>query len=86
MSANEIIPGLWLGSRPVGSRFRELKTRNIHTILTIEQFPLTDVEFRSFRQKFICALDLPNENILEHFEEAFKFIEENIENGILVHW
>ncbi|KAM3180229.1 hypothetical protein ACTXT7_016697, partial [Hymenolepis weldensis] len=80
----QIIPGLWLGSRPDESQVEHLRKKNISSILTIEKTPLS-LRLPSFKRMFISIDDLPGENIFVHFERAFNFIDANISKGVLVH-
>lgn len=83
---NEIVPGLWLGSRPGVSKIPKLNFNKIRAILTIDLQPLPAEVFSSFRLMYIAANDTPYENLLKYFEKAIRFIDENLESGILVHW
>lgn len=82
----EVFPSLWLGSHPTKDDARFLRENNINAILTVERTPLTEDCFSSFKKMFVLARDHKEEILLSHFEEAFNFIDENIENGVLVHW
>ncbi|VUZ44596.1 unnamed protein product, partial [Hymenolepis diminuta] len=81
----KVYPGLWLGARPTKDDVQFLQENNITAILTVERTALTDHCFSYFDRKFIFACDSTKEVLLEHFEDAFNFIDENIENGVLVH-
>ncbi|KAM7542901.1 hypothetical protein Aperf_G00000018566 [Anoplocephala perfoliata] len=82
---NEVIPGLWLGSRPEVSNIPRLHFSKIGAILTVDLKPLPAETFSSFKLMYIAANDTPYENLLKSFEKAIKFIDENLEPGILVH-
>lgn len=85
LDANEIIPGLWLGAHPYVYDYASIKKRGINAILTIEDEELPDVHL-NLKIFFIPAVDDLNRDLIDSFEAAFKFIEENIKDGVLVHW
>ncbi|VDM35371.1 unnamed protein product [Hydatigera taeniaeformis] len=82
---NEVIPGLWLGSRPDFSKVSTLHCNGIKAILTVELQPLPLPTFFAFKRLYIPANDTPYENLMKSFEKAITFIEENIRGGVLVH-
>lgn len=83
---NEIIPGLWLGSRPRVSTISKLQLKGIKAIVTVDVQPLPNREFSCFKLLFIHASDYPFVELIRSFENAIRFIEENVESGVLVHW
>lgn len=83
---DEVIPGLWLGSRPDFSIIPTLHRNGIKAILTVELQPLPLPTFYPFKRLYIHASDEPYENLLKSFEKSITFIEENIKGGVLVHW
>ncbi|VUZ44595.1 unnamed protein product, partial [Hymenolepis diminuta] len=72
-------------SHPTKNDVRFLRENNINAILTVQSSALTDGCFSSFKKMFVLARDHEEEVLLNHFEDAFNFIDENIENGVLVH-
>lgn len=83
---NEIIPGLWLGSRPTESQILHLREVSLCAILTIDTKPLRANRFKLFRKLFKYANDKLGYGLFESFKEAFKFIEKNLESGVSVYW
>ncbi|VUZ40452.1 unnamed protein product, partial [Hymenolepis diminuta] len=81
---NEIISGLWLGSRPDISAFPVLRRRKITAILTVETNPLS-LCFGYYKTMFIKAKDDWTQDLLDSLNRAFNFIDQNISKGILVH-
>ncbi|KAL5966589.1 Dual specificity protein phosphatase 12 [Taenia solium] len=85
MAMTEVVPGLWLGSRPDPSKISMLHCNEIKAILTVGLEPLPFPSFQPFKRLYIRASDEPYENLLKSFEKAITFIEENIKGGVLVH-
>lgn len=66
-----------------------LQQCKITHILTLDTCPLPRkiIEMRNVKVKFIHLVDQPKEDILSYLQETDCFINEAIENGIiLVHW
>ena len=85
--AQEILPGIWLGSFPAAVRREELQRRNITHILSIgaEFAPVFPEEF-TYLVAF--AVDSSGQDILRYFPPAIAFIDEALTTGsaVLVHW
>jgi len=84
--AQEILPGIWLGSFPAAIKDDELRRRNITHVLSI------GAEFRpvypeQFSYLVAFAMDCPGQNILNYFEHTNQFIDSALSSGssILVH-
>jgi len=83
--ANQIIPGLYLGSLDDALQHTKIQSRGVTHILTVAQgvkpaFP--DV----FRYYVLSLPDSESVDLLSHFTAVFQFITEGISNGgILVH-
>lgn len=79
---HEIIPRLWLGGISDVEDYMFLLKNNILSILSIlsKNIPYM-FEKVKLKRKFIRAADETYENLLNHFKEAFKFIDANISNG-----
>ncbi|XP_075227720.1 dual specificity protein phosphatase MPK-4 [Lycorma delicatula] len=83
-----IEPGLWLGNLTAAMDLELLEERKINYILTVDSCPLPRVilSVPSIHNMFIQVTDIPCEDLLSHFEEAYKFIANGQENGVvLVH-
>jgi hypothetical protein len=84
--AQEILPGIWLGSFPAAIKDDELRRRNITHVLSIgaEFKPVYPEQF-SYLVAF--AMDCPGQNILNYFEHTNRFIDSALASGssILVH-
>ncbi|KAG8228207.1 hypothetical protein J437_LFUL004332 [Ladona fulva] len=82
-------PGLWLGNLTAATDLDNLESRKITHILTVDSCPLPRkiTELSGITTKFIQVTDLPKEDLLSHFEEAYTFIQEGLKKGVvLVHW
>lgn len=85
--AQEILPGVWLGSFPAAIKADELRRRNISHVLSI------GAEFRPVYPEQFCylvafAMDCPGQNIIDYFEHTNRFIDSALASGsaVLVHW
>jgi hypothetical protein len=85
--AQEILPGIWLGSFPAAIKLEELKRRNITHILSIGA-EFTPVYPDHFSYLVAFAMDCPGQNIVNYFEHTNSFIDAAIASGsaVLVHW
>lgn len=87
LSINEIIPRLFLSGDDVALNFDLLKAKNITHILNLTSNIANKYE-PILKYKKIHMYDIPSENILKYFKEAFEFIDnglENINQSVLVH-
>lgn len=91
-SVDEIEPRLYLGNCTSARNIKFLKTNLISHILTIDSAPIPNYvcSQASVVNKYIHIADMTRENILEHFTECIKFIEDALKdpeatNGVLVH-
>jgi hypothetical protein len=85
--SQEILPGLFLGSMDAAHNRKELESRGITHIVTMnkDQHP----PFKDFiTYKYAFVEDLSTVNLLYLFSELYEFIEEVIGNKgiVLVHW
>ncbi len=78
--------GLWLGGRPRACDIQKLKNAGIRAIITVDMSPLDDFTFMTFKRLYIKAADAPDQHLIDSFEEAINFIEQYIDEGVLVHW
>ena len=63
-----------------------LKQHNIKAVLTAAAGLAVKLDSRSFRHKVLNILDIGSYQISKHFEESFRFIDENLKCGsVLVH-
>nr|CAG8434824.1 935_t:CDS:2 [Entrophospora candida] len=88
MFASEILPGVYVGSKMAANDKAWLSDHKITHILTVaENIQPTYPE--SYHYKLISIRDFATENILIHFEKAFKFINQALahpKGAILIHW
>eukprot|EP00026_Physarum_polycephalum_P019871 Phypoly_transcript_22102.p1 GENE.Phypoly_transcript_22102~~Phypoly_transcript_22102.p1 ORF type:complete len:167 (-),score=13.12 Phypoly_transcript_22102:74-574(-) len=81
-----VVGGVFIGSASEAHDRYNLKSKNITHILTVQigNYPRYPQEFK---YKCIDALDSHLQNLREHFESCFTFIEEAIAQGggVLVH-
>lgn len=91
-TCDEIIPHLYLSADHVACNLEMLKKRRITHILNITKNVENLFEKENIVYKKISVTDLPNEDILKHFEDAFKFIDDALlfsnshkANNVLVH-
>lgn len=83
---DNIDTNLYLGNLPAVYDLTALSTYKINSILTIDTVCLHEYFFNGMRLMFIKLSDTPKENILEHFNDSYEFIEQGVENGaVLVH-
>lgn len=85
--AQEILPGVWLGSFPAAINPSELHRRNITHILSIGA-EFTPIYSDQFSYLVAFAMDCPGQNIYHYFEHTNSFIDQALANGtaVLVHW
>ncbi|CAG8659698.1 16781_t:CDS:2, partial [Acaulospora morrowiae] len=86
MYACEVIPGLFLGSRMASSDKAWLRDHNITHVLTVAKF-IPPAYPESYTYKIINILDHTKEDIMKHFEETYKFIQQALDGQgkVLVH-
>ncbi|KAK3101195.1 hypothetical protein FSP39_001661 [Pinctada imbricata] len=75
LQVGEIVPGLILGSQDIAVDESILKKYHVTHILNMATL-IKNMFPDRFVYKTIDLLDVPDTNILPHFDEAFKFIEE----------
>lgn len=85
--AQEILPGIWLGSFPAAIKDDELRRRNITHIISIGA-EFTPVYPDQFSYLVAFAMDCPGQNIINYFPHTNRFIDAAISSGsaVLVHW
>lgn len=85
--AQEILPGVWLGSFPAAIKADELRRRNITHVLSIGS-EFSPVYPDQFCYLVAFAMDCPGQNILDYFEHTNRFIDSALSSGssVLVHW
>jgi len=85
--AQEILPGIWLGSFPAAVKDDELRRRNITHVISIGA-EFTPVYPDQFSYLVAFAMDCPGQNILNYFPHTNRFIDVAISSGsaVLVHW
>jgi hypothetical protein len=82
---DEIYPGLFLGDYPSAMNKHNLQKLHITHVLTVAYF--TPLYPHEFRYKVIEVEDTHNDDLLNHFDSTFEFIEEGRKSGgVLVHW
>ncbi|KAK8745880.1 hypothetical protein OTU49_000069 [Cherax quadricarinatus] len=89
VDVDKIEDGLYLGNLSAAVETRVLMRYSISHILTVDSKPLpcsiTSLPGMAFL--YIQVNDMIHEDLLSHFEEAIKFIEDGQEKGnVLVHW
>lgn len=89
VNLDEIEPGLWLGNVTAAADLPTLEKLAIRSVLTIDSCPLPAhvTENPGLRVKYIQASDVPREDLIKHFEDTNKFIQESLdeERNVLVH-
>lgn len=85
--AQEILPGVWLGSFPAAIKADELRRRNISHVLSIGS-EFSPVYPEQFCYMVAFAMDCPGQNIVDYFEHTNRFIDSALSSGsaVLVHW
>lgn len=85
--AQEILPGIWLGSFPAAIKDDELRRRNITHIISIGA-EFTPVYPDQFSYLVAFAMDCPGQNVMDYFPHTNRFIDAAISSGsaVLVHW
>lgn len=85
--AQEVLPGVWLGSFPAAIKAEELRRRNITHVLSIGA-EFTPVHPQEFCYLVAFAMDCPGQNIIDYFEHTNRFIDSALSQGsaVLVHW
>jgi len=68
--------GLWLGGLDDACNTSQLQKQGITHILTVEFRPLPTSNQKDFCYKYIHAEDMPDQDLLSHFQECFAFIDE----------
>jgi hypothetical protein len=69
----------------VGASFENLKTLEITHVVTVLDNASPNFG-ESINSHLVDIIDVPKENILIHFQDAFKFIKSGIEDGrVLIH-
>jgi len=82
--ANEIIPGLWLGSFESACDKTALEERNIKSIVTVV-YNINPI-FKDLTYYKVPIIDTENSNINKYFDECIDFIDESLKKGsVLVH-
>ncbi|RNA19383.1 Dual specificity phosphatase 19 [Brachionus plicatilis] len=87
LSIDEIIPRLFLSGDDVATNLDILNSKKITHILNLTSNISNKFE-SLFKYKKILIYDLPSEDILSHFEEAFEFIDNGLKDknrSVLVH-
>jgi len=85
--AHEIISGVFLGNMKIASNYLLLKHMKItHVVNCAMEIPNYHVD-KDITYKHFVMNDTPSQNILQHFNEAFTFIDNALKNGgkVLVH-
>ncbi|KAL1304817.1 hypothetical protein AAFC00_003745 [Neodothiora populina] len=90
MSLLDKIPGelqLYIGGLFTVRRKAQLQEANITHILSVLRLPLDQELFEGFQHHVVEVDDVDDENLLEHFPETNKFIEDGLTSGggVLVH-
>lgn len=69
-------------------RKEALANANITHVLSVLRSPLDANLFFSFKHYQVEVDDVDDENLLEHFPETNRFIQEGLDGGggVLVHW
>lgn len=87
LSIDEIIPRLFLSGDDAATNLDILKSKNITHILNLTSNVPNRYE-PMFKYKKISIYDLPSQDIINYFNEAFEFIDKALENDshyLLVH-
>ncbi|KAJ3551832.1 hypothetical protein NM688_g4482 [Phlebia brevispora] len=81
----EIIPNLWLGALQNAANANLLRSKNIHSILSVMKGKFTIAE--TFKRYQIQLDDTEEEDVLKHLVAAITFIQSELDQnrGVLVH-
>ncbi len=83
--AQEVLPGLFIGSQEVASNFSELGKHGIKAILNVA-VGVSQIHYQNVDYKSMPIFDLPDFDIRACFEEALDFITRSMEKcPVLVH-
>ncbi|KAF1960206.1 dual specificity protein phosphatase 12 [Byssothecium circinans] len=90
MALIDKVPGdlnLYIGGIFTLRRRDALKNANITHVLSVLRSPLDDNMFAPFKHMTVEVDDVEDENLLEHFPETNRFIQEGLDGGggVLVH-
>lgn len=88
VSLDNIDTNLYLGNLTAAYDLTTLSTYKITSILTIDTCPLPQyiLKQKHLTTMYIQLSDTPKENILAHFNDSYKFIDDGVKNGgVLVH-
>jgi len=82
--ADEILPGIWLGSYSASMDATRLHDHHIGNILSV------GMHFRRYHEDgfeylIVCAEDIPSQNLISVFDQTANFIRDAIGASILVH-
>lgn len=81
---------LFLGDVKSANDEKRLRDCKISHVLTVDIFPIPKIaQCSNIEYRFIKANDRAEENLLQHFDDSFKFLDDAIRsrNGfVLVHW
>ncbi|THG95886.1 hypothetical protein EW026_g5841 [Hermanssonia centrifuga] len=82
---NEVIPNLWLGDLRTALKVDLLRSRNIHSVLSVMRGKVTVSE--TFNRQQIQLDDTEDEDVLKHLVSAITFIQAELDKnrGVLVH-
>lgn len=88
-TADTIIPNLYLGDKNAATDLELVSKLELTHILSVDMIPLPQVvssTFPNIALMHISVVDMCHEDLLCHFESAYKFIKEGVTRGaILVH-
>jgi dual specificity phosphatase 12 len=65
-----------------------LKQANVTHVLSVLRLPLDDQLFAPFKHMAVEVDDVEDEDLLTHFNDCNRFIQEGLDSGgaVLVHW
>ena len=88
-TVDTIIPNLYLGNKNAATDLELVSKLELTHILSVDMIPLPQVvssTFPNIALMHISVVDMSHEDLLCHFESAYKFIKEGVTRGaILVH-